>query len=62
MIRKQSEGGAIGNKLTAKRLGKILIKRHCSKYVSLLDSLGLEAELLMCYVDDTIQQMCVCVY
>ena len=52
VIRKQSEGGAIGNKLT-ERLGRILIKRHCSKYVSLLDFLGLEAELRMCYVDDT---------
>merc|ERR1712110_148258 len=46
------KGGAIGNKLT-ERLGKILMKRHCRKYVSLLASLGLETELLKCYVDDT---------
>ena len=52
VIRKQSRGGAIGNKLT-ERLGKILMKRHCRKYVSLLARLGLEAELLKCYVDDT---------
>ena len=52
VIRKQSKGGAIGNKLT-ERLGKILMKRHCRKYVSLLARLGLEAELLKCYVDDT---------
>ena len=40
VIRKQRKGGAIGNKLT-ERLGKILMKRHCRKYVNLLASLGL---------------------
>ena len=52
IIRKQMKGGAIGNKLT-ERLGKILMKRNCRKYVSELARLGLETELLKCYVDDT---------
>ena len=50
-IRKQKRGGAIGNKLT-ERLGKVLMKRHDKKYLSLLASLGLETEGFKRYVDD----------
>ena len=52
VTRRQEKGGAIGNKLT-ERLGKILMKRHCRYYVRELARLGLETELLKCYVDDT---------
>ena len=52
VVRKQSEGGAIGNKLTEK-LGKILMKRHSKMYLRKLDELGLKNELFEGYVDDT---------
>ena len=51
-MRKQSEGGAIGNKLTEK-LGKILMKRHSKMYFRKLNELGLKNELFEGYVDDT---------
>ena len=43
-IRKQSKGGAIGNKLT-ERVGKMLMKRHDKKYLKLLAKLKVEHEL-----------------
>ena len=56
VIRKQKRGGAIGNKLT-ERLGKVLMKRHDKKYLSLLASLGLETEGFKRYVDDETDMM-----
>ena len=50
-IRKQSKGGAIGNKLT-EMLGKLLMKRFDKKYLNLLKKLGIENELYERYVDD----------
>ena len=44
VVRKQSKGGAIGNKLT-ERLGKIIMKRHSKVYLRKLDELGLTNEL-----------------
>ena len=50
-IRKQSRGGAIGNKLT-EMLGKLLMKRFDKKYLKLLENLDIQNELYERYVDD----------
>ena len=53
-IRKQSKGGAIGNKLTEK-LGRLLMKRHDKKYHGLLRKLKIEEELSERFVDDELE-------
>ena len=53
-IRKQSRGGAIGNKITEK-LGRLLMKRHDKKYHGLLRKLKIEEELSERYVDDELE-------
>ena len=54
VIRKQSKGGAIGNKLTEK-LGRLLMKRHDKKYQALLRKLKIEGKLAERYVDDEVE-------
>ena len=56
VIRKQSKGGAIGNKLTEK-LGRLLMKRHDKKYQALLRKLKIEEELAERYVDDEVEAL-----
>ena len=51
VIRKQTTGGAIGNKLTEK-LGRLLMKRHDKKYMQLLKKLDIQEEIFGRYVDD----------
>ena len=51
VIRKQTKGGAIGNKLTEK-LGRLLMKRHDKKYKQLLTKLDIQEEIFGRYVDD----------
>ena len=50
-IRRQTTGGAIGNKLTEK-LGRLLMKRHEIKYKQLLKKLDIQEEIFDRYVDD----------
>ena len=50
-IRRQTTGGAIGNKLTEK-LGRLLMKRHDKKYKQLLRKLDIQEEIFDRYVDD----------
>ena len=54
VIRKQSKGGAIGNKLTEK-LGRLLMKRHDKKYLKLLKKLDIREEIFDRYVDDELE-------
>ena len=56
VIRRQTRGGAIGNKLT-ERLGKLLMKRHDRKYLETVAALGLESEEFKRYVDDETEVM-----
>ena len=51
VIRKQTKGGAIGNKLTEK-LGRLLMKRHDKKYKHLLTKLDIQEEIFGRYADD----------
>ena len=51
VIRKQTNGGAIGLKLTEK-LGRLLMKRHDKKYKHLLRKLDIQEEVFDRYVDD----------
>ena len=54
VIRKQTKGGAIGNKLTEK-LGRLLMKRHDKKYLKLLKKLDIREEIFDRYVDDELE-------
>ena len=54
VIRKQSKGGAIGNKLTEK-LGRLLMKRHDKRYLKLLKDLDIQTEIFDRYVDDELE-------
>ena len=54
VIRRQSKGGAIGNKLTEK-LGRLLMKRHDKKYLKLLRKLDIQGEIFDRYVDDELE-------
>ena len=54
VIRKQTKGGAIGNKLTEK-LGRLLMKRHDKKYLKLLKKLDIREEVFDRYVDDELE-------
>ena len=53
-IRRQTKGGAIGNKLTEK-LGRLLMKRHDKKYLKLLKKLDIREEIFDRYVDDELE-------
>ena len=54
LIRKQSKGGAIENKLTEK-LGRLLMKRHDKRYLKLLKDLDIQTEIFDRYVDDELE-------
>ena len=54
VIKKQTKGGAIGNKLTEK-LGRLLMKRHDKKYLKLLKKLDIREEIFDRYVDDELE-------
>ena len=53
-IRRQTKGGAIGNKLTEK-LGRLSMKRHDKKYLKLLKKLDIREEIFDRYVDDELE-------
>ena len=56
VIRRQTKGGAIGNKLTEK-LGRLLMKRHDKKYLKLLKRLDIQEEIFDRYVDDELESL-----
>ena len=56
LIRKQQKCGSIGNKAT-ERVGKLLMKIHAKKYLSLFEELKVKNEMLTGYVDDTLDAL-----